>query len=271
MKAVGFDYERPTALDHALELLARDDVSARAVAGAQSLGPMLNLRLAQPDLLVDITHIAELRQIRREDGTLRIGACVTHARLEDGDYDDATRGVLPAVAAGIAYRAVRNRGTIGGSVAHADPAADWIATLTALGADVVVAGPAGRRAVPVSDFVLGVFETDLQPGEIIAEFRVPALSERARWGYYKVCRKAGEFSHATGAVLVDPARGVSRAVIAAASGRPVVVDDPEVIHGNGCRPERIADLLAGTPIGGDAFEVNTHTVALKRAIAQVTA
>ncbi|HYG84988.1 MAG TPA: FAD binding domain-containing protein [Azospirillum sp.] len=270
MKAVDFDYARPAALDDALELLARDDISARPVAGAQSLGPMLNLRLAQPDLLVDITHVPELRMVRRDGDALAIGACVTHATLEDGRYEDATRGVLPKVAAGIAYRAVRNRGTIGGSLAHADPAADWIATLTALGAQVVVAGRDGRRTVAVADFVLGVFETDLQHGEIIVEIRVPALSDRARWGYYKFCRKAGEFSHATGAVLVDPARGVNRAVIAAASGRPIIVEDPEIIHGNACRPERVAALLAGTPIGDNAFEVNTHTVALKRAIAQVT-
>jgi len=271
MKAIDFDYARPATVDEALELLDRGDIAARPVAGAQSLGPMLNLRLAQPDLLVDITGIAELRGIRIDGDAIAIGACVTHATLEDGRYDDATRGVLPGVAGGIAYRAVRNRGTIGGSLAHADPAADWVATLTALGAEVVVAGRGGRRSVPVADFVLGVFETDLQPGEIIVEIRVPALSERARWGYYKVCRKAGEFSHATGAVLVDPARGVRRAVIAAASGRPIVIEDAEVIQGGGCRPERIAGILADTPLAGNAFEINTHTVALKRAIAQVTA
>ncbi|WP_448189182.1 FAD binding domain-containing protein [Azospirillum sp. sgz301742] len=271
MKAVDFAYESPASLDHALELLAREDLSARPVAGAQSLGPMLNLRLAQPDLLVDITRIAELRTVRRDGAAMVIGACVTHAMLEDGRYEDATRGVVARVAAGIAYRAVRNRGTIGGSLAHADPAADWVATLTALGAEVVVAGPGGRRAVAMGDFVLGVFETDLRHGEIIAEIRVPALSDRARWGYYKFCRKAGEFSHATGAVLVDPARGVSRAVIAAASGRPIVVEDPEIVRDGACTPQRVATLLAGTPIADNPFEVNTHTVALKRAIAQVTA
>ena len=271
MKAVNFDYASPTSLDHALELLARDDISARPLAGAQSLGPMLNLRLAQPDLLVDITRIAELRTVRRDGDVMVIGACVTHAMLEDGRYEDTTRGVLPKVAGGIAYRAVRNRGTIGGSLAHADPAADWVATLTALGAEVVVVGAGGRRTVAIGDFVLGVFETDLQPGEIIAEIRVPGLSDRASWGYYKFCRKAGEFSHATGAVLVDPARGISRAVIAAASGQPIVFEDPDIVRGTACSPERIAALLAGTPIGDNAFEINTHTVALKRAIAQVTA
>ena len=268
MKAVDFDYARPNELSEALALLGREDIGVRPIAGSQSLGPMLNLRLAQPELLVDITGIPELRAIRQDGDTLVIGACVTHARLEDGDYPDVTRGVLPSVAAGIAYRAVRTRGTIGGSLAHADPAADWVATLTALGADVVVAGPDGRRTAPMTNFILGVFETDLQPGEIIAEVRVPALSDRARWGYCKVCRKTGEFSHATGAVLIDPARGVQRCVAGATSGKPVVIDGPALFEG-GCTEAAMAAHLAGSPAADDPIALKTHTVALKRAIAQV--
>lgn len=268
MKAVDFDYAQPATLDEALALLAREDVMVRPVAGSQSLGPMLNLRLAQPELLVDITRIAELQTIRREGDRLVIGACVTHARLEDGDYPDVTRGVLPAVAAVIAYRAVRNRGTIGGSLAHADPAADWVNVLTALGADVVIAGAGGRRSVPMTDFILGVFETALQPGEIVAEIHVPALSDRARWGYYKVCRKTGEFSHATGAVLIDPARGIQRFVAGATSGKPVVIDGPALFAG-GCTEAAMAAHLAGSPAADDPIALRTHTVALKRAIAQV--
>ncbi|MGQ9366121.1 FAD binding domain-containing protein [Azospirillum sp. ST 5-10] len=270
MKAADFDYAAPDTLDGVLALLARDDLTVRPVAGSQSLGPMLNLRLAQPDLLVDITRVPELATIAAEGDTLAVGACVTHARLEDGDYPDLTRGVLPRVAAGIAYRAVRTRGTIGGSLAHADPAADWVAVLTALGADVVVAGPRGRRTVAMADFIVGVFETDLGAGELLVQVRVPALSERARWGYYKVCRKTGEFSHATGAVLLDPGRGVARCVVAAASGKPIVIDDPAVV----ADPDRLdaaaAARLADGPIGGNPADIRSHLVALRRAVAQVS-
>ncbi|WP_029008800.1 FAD binding domain-containing protein [Azospirillum halopraeferens] len=265
MKAADFDYAAPRTLDDALALLARDDGAARPVAGSQSLGPMLNLRLAQPGLLVDITRIPELRDIAVDGDALVVGACVTHARLEDGGYPDPTGGVPARVAAGIAYRAVRNRGTIGGSLAHADPAADWVAALTALGADVIVAGPHGRRSVAMADFIVGAFETDLRPGEIIAAVRIPALSERARWGYVKVCRKTGEFSHATGAVLADPGRGVARCVVAAASGRPVVLDDPRLLADAAARDAAVAARL-----GGDPAAIRPHLVALRRAVAQVT-
>ncbi len=270
MKAAAFDYERAATLPEALGLLARDDGIVRAVAGSQSLGPMLNLRLAQPDLLVDITAVPELLSIRDEAGTMVVGACVTHARLEDGGYPDATRGVLAAVAGGIAYRAVRNRGTIGGSIAHADPAADWLLATTALGAELVLASRDGRRTLAMPDFVLGVFETALEPGELITELRIPGLSSEARWGYYKFCRKAGEFAQASAAVLIDRPRGVTRCVIGATSGRPLVVDDPSLLHEDG-RDRRVAELLAATAIGGDAFQLRTHAVALRRAIAQAGA
>lgn len=265
MKPVAFDYERPATLDAALKLLAREDANVKAVAGSQSLGPMLNLRLVQPDLLVDITAIPELTAIGEDKGALVLGACVTHARLEDGGYPDPTRGVLARVAAGIAYRAVRNRGTVGGSLAHADPAADWISALIALGADIVVAGASGRRTVPAGEFVVGTFEPALRPGEIVAEIRVPALSANARWGYAKICRKVGEFSHATGAVLVDPSRKFARAVIGAVSGAPIVVDDPGVAAKDPGEAW-VADRLAGTALGGDAYQIRIHHVALKRAI-----
>jgi carbon-monoxide dehydrogenase medium subunit len=266
MKPVAFDYERPATLDAALRLLAREDINVKPVAGSQSLGPMLNLRLVQPDVLVDITAIPELTAIREDKGALVIGACVTHGQLEDGGYPDPTRGVLAEVAAGIAYRAVRNRGTIGGSLAHADPAADWVSALVALGAEIAVAGPGGRRTVAAEKFVLGVFETALQPGEIVAEIRVPALSSDARWGYAKICRKAGEFSHASGAVLVDPARKFARAVIGAVSGAPIVIDDAGVAAKDPGEAW-VADRLKGTPLGDDAYQVRIHHVALKRAIA----
>jgi aerobic carbon-monoxide dehydrogenase medium subunit len=269
MKAASFDYVRPSTLAAALDLLAIEDGTVRAIAGSQSLGPMLNLRLVQPDLLVDITGLPELQSIRDEAGTLVVGACVTHARLEDGGYPDVMRGVLAGIAAGIAYRAIRTRGTIGGSIAHADPAADWLVTATSLGAEVVLSSRAGRRSMTMPAFILGVFETALEQGELITELRFPGLSAQARWGYYKFCRKTGEFAQASAAVLIDPAGGVVRSVIGAASGQPIVITDPEILRQDG-RAERVAALLADTVLGDDPYQIRIHTVALHRAIAKAT-
>jgi carbon-monoxide dehydrogenase medium subunit len=268
VKPVDFAYERPASLSAALDLLADDDDRAvRAMAGAQSLGPMLNLRLAQPDLIVDITAIPELAEMRRDRDSLVIGACVTHARLEDTAGPDRTGGILAGIAGGIAYRAVRNRGTIGGSLAHADPSADWVVCAVALGAELRLASRAGQRTVAAAEFMLGPFETVLQPGELLIELRLPWLSEHARWGYCKFCRKAGEFAQASAAVLFDPARGAQRWVVGATSGCPVVIDDPQLMRESGSGP-RVAELLSATPLGDDPFALRTHAVVLRRALAK---
>src|SRR6202048_126531 len=125
MKAAALAYHRPADLNAALALMANADGTTRIIAGGQSLGPMLNLRLVEPDLIIDIAGLAELRQAERRGDELVIGACITHGDIEDGRIPDVTRGAMRRVAGAIAYRAVRNRGTIGGSLSHAGPAADW--------------------------------------------------------------------------------------------------------------------------------------------------
>ena len=194
MKPVAFDYARPATLADAAGLLGREHGFAKVLAGGQSLGPMLNLRLAQPDLLVDITSIPELTTVADNRDDLEIGACVTHADIEDGRVPDHVQGLLRQVAGRIAYRAVRNRGTIGGSLAHADPAADWISALALVGAQAVVWTPRGSRTIAVADLMLSSFTTVLQPDEFIQSVRVPKLSAGARWGFYKFSQKAGEFA-----------------------------------------------------------------------------
>jgi carbon-monoxide dehydrogenase medium subunit len=265
MKPAKFDYERPADLAGALALLGAQDRDVKPLAGGQSLGPMLNLRLAQPELLVDIAKLVETR--RTEDGTdaVTIGACVTHAAIEDGKVPDPTNGMLRAVAGGIAYRAVRNRGTIGGSLAHADPAADWPSALSALGAEVLIVGPNGRRTVAVAGLMLGMFTTVLEPGELIEAVCVPRLSPQARWGYYKLTRKAGEFAHAIGAVVRDPARGINRAVIGATGGAPIVIDDAAPLFAD---PAAIAAIVDASPLADDPYERQIHIVALERALKQ---
>jgi carbon-monoxide dehydrogenase medium subunit len=231
MKPAAFDYERPGRLDEAVRLLGEPGVASKAVAGSQSLGPMLNLRLAQPELLVDITAIAELRAVSLEREHLDIGACVTHADIEDGRVPDVTRGLLGFVAGRIAYRAVRNRGTVGGSLAHADPSGDWVSVFPLLGAQLIVQGRAGTRTIAAQDFMLSSFVTALKPDELIRAIRVPKLSARAQWGFYKFNQKAGEFAHAIGAVLHDPASGRLRAVLGAIETAPIVVADATRLFG----------------------------------------
>lgn len=223
MKAAAFDFETPANLDAAVRLLAQSDGAAKIIAGGQSLGPMLNLRLAQPTLLISVRRLSELRAVTASAEAVALGACITHAEIEDGRVPDPTNGLLPFVARRIAYRAVRNRGTIGGSLAHADPAADWVSALALAGAIVTVQGPRGARDIAAAELLLGAFETRMAADEILVRITIPRFSVGARWSYYKICRKAGEFADAIGGVLVDPARGVRRAVIGGTAGAPIVM------------------------------------------------
>jgi carbon-monoxide dehydrogenase medium subunit len=263
MKPFPFDYARPKDLREAGALLARGGEGARVLAGGQSLGPMLNFRLARPSLLVAIHHLPELCAVEEAADAVTLGACVTHSQIADDRTPDIGARILARIAEGIAYRAVRNRGTIGGSLAHADPAADWLCTLTALGATVVTWRAGGGRAIPLAAFVPAAFRTALEPGEIVEAVRIPRPSEGARWGYYKACRKPGEFAFAMAAVLLDAARGVRRAAIGAVGGPPVVLEGERAV------PEAVEAALAGS--GLDAVERRQQAVALKRALAQAAA
>ncbi|WP_424626992.1 FAD binding domain-containing protein [Bradyrhizobium sp. SYSU BS000235] len=275
MKPVNFDYARPGDVNEALKLIADDSQTVKIMAGSQSLGPMLNMRLVQPDLLVDITGIEELRSVDQRADEIVLGACITHADIEDLRVPDVTCGALPYVARGIAYRAVRNRGTIGGSLTHADPSADWHSIMAAVGAKVVLRGPGGERTIPVEDYMVGALEADLQLGEMLVGVKVPKLSRSARWGYYKTCRKTGEFAHAIGSFLSDPDRGVSRVVIGATESRPIVVTDAGRILGDG-RAKQLntafnSDAAANAVEAAgmiDPLDKQTHIVALRRAIEQ---
>jgi carbon-monoxide dehydrogenase medium subunit len=278
MKPVAFDYERPTTLADAAMLLGQANGFSKVLAGGQSLGPMLNLRLAQPDLLVDITSISELTEINDTADHLEIGACITHANIEDGRVPDHFAGLMQRVAGRIAYRAVRNRGTIGGSIAHADPAADWLSALSLLGAEAVIWTPQGSRSVAVAELAVSSFTTVLKPHELIRAVRVPKLSAGARWGFYKFSQKAGEFAHAIGGVLRDPARGRFRAVIGAIETAPIVIADATSLFGGPFGPgiagrldqHAVFKLLDGKNVK-DEYIRSLALVALQRAANQASA
>ena len=256
MKPAPFDYERPKDVPGALKLLG---TGSRLLAGGQSLGPMLNLRIVHPSLLVDVRGIDQLKQAREEQGSVTLGACITHSQIEDGSVPDPSRGLMRQVASRIAYRAVRNRGTIGGSLSHADPAADWPSALALLNGVAIVQGQKGSREIALETFVTGLFTTALQDGEILTAIRVPKLSAKARWGWWKFTRKAGEFAQAIGGALHDPERGVSRAVIGAVRGAPHVVADARR-----CDPAAEAAKVCTDP-----YERQLHAVALERALSQL--
>jgi carbon-monoxide dehydrogenase medium subunit len=176
--------------------------------------------------------------------------------IEDGKVEDPTRGYLRHVAAGIAYRSVRNRGTLGGSLAHADPAADWPAALRALDAVAVIEGPQGEREVPLAEFQRGLMETALGGADVLKGVLVPRLSARARWSYRKLCRKVGEFAHSIAAVVVDPALGIDNLVVGAVGGKPVrlsVTSNDE-------------QLRAALGLEASSYEFQLHRTMVKRAI-----
>ena len=198
-----FEYFAPTSLDETLSILQRFGDEAKVLAGGQSLIPVMKLRIASPGALVDINRIEGLDRLEQENGHLVIGALVRHRTCERSELLRGRYGVLGAAAPLISDPIVRNRGTVCGSLAHADPQGDWGSALLALGAELLVRGTDGSRTVPLDDFLLGPFMTTLGPAEVIAEVRVPDPGPRAGGTYLKLERKVGDFATAAVAAHVS--------------------------------------------------------------------
>lgn len=193
MIAAQFDYVRANTLDEALSLLAQNG-EARILAGGHSLIPAMKLRLAQPPLLVDISRIQDLSYIREEDDQIRIGAMTTHYQIESSDLLKKICPLLPDCASHIGDLQVRNKGTFGGSVAHADPAGDWPAAIIALKAELVATGKSGDRTIKADDFFVDMMTTALQPGEILREIRINKTNGRTGHAYAKMPHPASGFA-----------------------------------------------------------------------------
>ncbi|HSS68454.1 MAG TPA: xanthine dehydrogenase family protein subunit M [Nocardioidaceae bacterium] len=199
-----FRYEAPRTIDEAISLLSEGSTDAKVLAGGQSLIPLLKLRFASPELLVDINEIPDLDYHHTEaDGSLHIGALCRHATLERSDLLAAEQPTMTAAAPLIADPIVRNRGTLVGSLCHADPQGDWAGVVTALGGHVVAMGPSGRRTIAMADLVTGPFQTTLGYDEIAVEAVIPAASAVRRGGFLKLERRVGDFATAGAAIALE--------------------------------------------------------------------
>jgi carbon-monoxide dehydrogenase medium subunit len=239
-----FEYVAPSSLDEALAILAERGDDAKVLAGGQSLVPLIKLRFASPGLLVDLNRLPGLSYIDDTPEGLRVGALTRHSQLVDSAVLSARYPAMAAAAPLISDPLVRNRGTIGGSLAHADPAGDWGSVMLALGAQLVARSAKGERVLDIADFFLGTFSTVLEPDEIVTEVRAPATAPRSGGTYLKLERKVGDFATVGVAVQVQLDDGVvGRAGIAMTA-----------VGSSNIRAERAEGALAGAVPAPAVFE-----------------
>jgi carbon-monoxide dehydrogenase medium subunit len=240
-----FEYETADSAMHALALLAEYGEDAKLLAGGHSLLPMMKLRLAQPGVLIDIARVAELSGIRAEGNELVIGATTRHAELASSPLVKAETPILAYAAAQVGDPQIRHRGTIGGSLAHADPSADLPMTLLALGGSVEITGPSGVRTVGADDFFTGPFESVLAPDELLSAVRVPR-GGTVPWGYQKFVRRANDWA-IVGVAVYD-----GRVALASMGGTPLRAMATEEALRSGAPAAEAAELAAeGTSPGYD--------------------
>ena len=194
MKAPDFDYSKPRSLDEVFSLLAEYGDEARLLAGGQTLMATLNMRLSEPALLIDITGLAELKGIAVQDGMLRVGALATHTQIESSALVAQHAPLLAMAAPHIAHRAIRNLGTLGGSIAYADPAAEWPTCALALDATIVCCGAEGTRRIPAAEFFLDLYTTALRPGELVLACDFPLAASGARFHFDELARRHGDYA-----------------------------------------------------------------------------
>ncbi len=224
MKPPPFDYYAPASAAEALELLGRYGADARLLAGGQSLVPLLNFRLSAPAVIIDLNRATDLAYIKEETGRVRLGAMTRQRAIEFSPLVKSRLPLLAEATRWVGHLPTRTRGTVGGSLAHSDPAAEYPAVATALDAELVVRGPAGERVVPAAEFFLGLMTTALQPGEMLVEVRLPALASNSGWAFEEFSRRHGDFAIVGIAAMVTTERDRCRSARLAACGAgPVAV------------------------------------------------
>lgn len=222
MKPAAFTYFSPSSLDQAVSLLADHAPEAKPLAGGQSLIPMMNFRLAQPRYLIDLNRIPELSYIREADGTLAIGTMTRQFEAERSELVGRTVPLLTEALRFTGHPTIRHRGTVGGALAHADPAAELPALAVALGAELVARGPAGTRTILAGEFFLGPLSTALAPDELLVEVRVPRLPPGTGWAFLELSRRHGDFAIVGVAAVLTlaPDRRIERASLALCGAGP---------------------------------------------------
>jgi aerobic carbon-monoxide dehydrogenase medium subunit len=271
MKMPPFEYACPTTLGEAVALLASRDGDAKALAGGQSLVPMLAFRLAQPTLLVDLRKLRELREIKVTASGVTLGAMVRWRDIEDDTRLAGAHPLLRAAISHVAHYQIRNRGTVGGSLAHADPAAEMPGIAVTCEAEIVVTGESGSRIIKAADFFRGPLMTALSPDEIIIEVRLPAWPAHRRWGFQEFARRRGDFAMAAAALFYDEdnqgrARNAHVGVIGVAD-RPLRLPAVEaVINGARVDDETITKTEAATCAAVDPPSDIHASAAYRRAL-----
>ena len=270
MKAAPFEYIRPKTVAEASVALGRRGANTAAIAGGQSLLPMLNLRVALIDLLVDISRLDDLKTVTETPDSVWLGALTTHSAIEDGKTPDIFNGLMRRIAGQISYRAVRNHGTIGGSVALADPAADWPCLLVALDATLRIVGRNGVRVERVADFIHDSYATTLTTGDIIMGFDIPAPKAPLRWGFAKVARKSGAFAQSIAIAVMQGKDGPVSATLGGAGPRPLpLTATSHQLTLIGSTEEQVRGAIStdlDTYFAGlDAYQKRMHTANILRA------
>ena len=270
MKLPPFDYACPTTLPEAIELLASHD-DAKAIAGGQSLVPMLAFRLAQPSLLVDLRKLADLRGIRISDAGVTLGAMVRWRDIEDDERLETAHPLLKAAISHVAHYQIRNRGTVGGSIAHADPAAEMPGIAMTCDAEIAVVGKSGAHVIQAADFFQGALTTALTTDEIIVEIRLPAWPAGRRWGFQEFARRRGDFAMAAAAVFYDQdERGKARNAHVGVIGvgdRPLRLTAVEdVLNGQSINEATIAKADAATSAAVDPQDDIHASAAYRRSL-----
>lgn len=196
MKPAPFDYADPATLEEAVSLLRQHDGEAKVLSGGQSLMPLLNMRMARPELLIDLAKVPDLDYVREENGALVIGAMTRQRTVEFSEIVRSRYPLVHTATLNIAHPQNRNQGTVGGSIAHADPAAEYPAIAVALGAEIRAVGTDGERTIPAEEFFVTYLTTTLEPTDILTQIRLPALPQRTGWSFMEIARRHGDFAMA---------------------------------------------------------------------------
>ncbi len=273
MKAAAFDYVKPRSLDQVLSLLQEHGDDARLLAGGQTLMATLNMRLSEPRLVIDITGIEALRGISVQGKVLRIGALATHTEIEHSPLVAQHAPLLKAAAPHIAHRAIRNSGTWGGSIAYADPAAEWPTCLLALGGTVIAQGPGGERRIAADDFFQGLYATALEPDEVLVASEIPLAGADHWFGFQELARRHGDYAIVGMAATASRQGGVLRqvrVVLLGVDATPVRASAAEaVLEGQTPDAARIAQAVQALRDSIDPLPDLTNTPETKRHLAGV--